>query len=185
MKTGLFFGTFDPLHIGHIAKIKESLSKGLVDRVMIVPAKQNPWKSPSMFSYEDRVKMCGFVAHFLCIEMFGKDNGKICVSDIESTIEDNTHTWNVLEHLKTYYPYDELSIICGTDVASSIKDWENGEKIVDEYEIICLDREGYTDNEKNEFSVEMSSSIIREKIKNGEDISEYVHPKLIDCIKRM
>ena len=55
MKTGLFFGSFDPIHNGHLIKAVEALEKNLVDRVVFVPAKQNPWKSEPMFDYKKRM----------------------------------------------------------------------------------------------------------------------------------
>ena len=181
MKTGLFFGSFDPIHNGHLLKAVEALEKKLVDRVVFVPAKQNPWKSEPMFDYKKRVYMCNVATHYLRVAMVGKDDGKILVSDIEGQINGTAYTYDVLCKFKDEYPFEDICLICGTDVSLDIPKWKDGEKLLKEFEVITLNRG--TDNESDYPDLNISSTKIRELIKKNisvaglvpTEISQYLH----------
>ena len=181
MKTGLFFGSFDPIHNGHLIKAVEALEKNLVDRVVFVPAKQNPWKSEPMFDYKKRVYMCNVATHFLRVAMVGKDDGKILVSDIEGQMNGTAYTYDVLCKFKDEHPFEVICLICGTDVSLDIPKWKDGEKLLKEFEVITLNRG--TDNESDYPDLNISSTKIRELIKKNmsvaglvpTEISQYLH----------
>lgn len=172
MKTGLFFGSFDPIHNGHLLKAVEALEKKLVDRVVFVPAKQNPWKPEPMFDYEKRVYMCSVAAHSLRFAMVGKDDGKILVSDIEGQMVGTTYTYEVLCKFKEEHPSEDICLICGTDVSLDIPKWMEGEKLLKEFEVITLNRGA--DEESDYPDLNISSTKIRELIKKNMSVAGLV-----------
>lgn len=177
MKIGFFLGSFDPIHNGHIVNMVSVINQGLVDRVIMVPAKHNPWKENEPVPYETRMIMCNAVAYELN-RVFGVFNyrWKFGASGIERMTETN-YTHETLKLLQQTYGGDnnELFIIGGTDVAQSIKDWKNGDWILDNFKIIEIPRSGY---EKTTTGIEISSTIIRQMVAEGKSpvgfIPEYL-----------
>ena len=103
MRIGLFFGSFDPIHIAHINVASCVLNSGLCDKVLFVVAQHNPWKERTPAPFELRCKM---------VEESIKALGHKCeVCDLEKDIEPPTYTYKVLNKLMELYPQDELFII--------------------------------------------------------------------------
>ena len=128
-------GSFDPIHVGHINIIRETLNKASLDKVIVVPSGHNPWKKdvePAPFDL--RVAMIE-----AAIKPFGD---KVEVSDIESTFEPPYYSNKPLNYFKEKYKDDELYIICGSDTAEKIPFWKNAEEdIIPHYTILAFDRE--------------------------------------------
>ena len=135
MKIGLLFGSFNPIHNGHIAIAKNVLKSGLVDKVLCIVAKQNPFKQKYQTSFARRQQMAEIAISTLL------DLGyNIEVSSIESQMDDS-RTYNVLENIKQVYGLDnEYIIICGDDMFDQIHMWYKGDKILNNYSFIVYSR---------------------------------------------
>lgn len=171
MKIGFYFGSFDPVHIGHINAIRCVLNSKVVDRVIVVPAVQNPWKKSACASFEDRLKMIK-----MAIMPFGE---KCEVSEIER-LNDLHYSYKTCQLLKEQCPSDDLFIIGGTDVAETISKWKNYDKVIKpNFGIISVNRVNngtvkhvYRIDKNNiiiiDNAIEVSSTIIRDILSKGE-----------------
>lgn len=178
-KVGVYPGSFDPPHLGHLAVVRKALREG-IDKVIVVPAPKNPWKTKIPLDYHDRVSLCslGFAEENVLV-MTGTgpylDTSKI--EDQDGVV----YTWRQLEKIIEELGEDnEYYLICGTDVASSIEKWNNWEWIKERFKILNIGRPGY-DEENHEELLEISSSVIRE---NPEKYKSYLHPEVYSRIKK-
>ena len=175
MRVGLLFGSFNPVHNGHIAIAEKCLSEGLVDCVNFVVAAQNPFKEKYSVKFYDRA---------LLVQKAIKYNEKFLVSYIEKILSSfliSTKTHDVINHFKKVFPDNDYYIICGDDMYNQISEWYKGAEILKENKFIIFSRDNkntiYSDNVKyiNIDGFEnYSSSDIRNKVKNGDDISGLV-----------
>ena len=120
--TGYYFGTFDPIHIGHLNVINSILMSGYIDKLEIIPAYQNPHKCKPMFSFDDRVEMID-----LATEIF--DN--VVINTIEEEINE-PYTYNILQELEKGY------IITTYETYIDIKNWYKGNHILKDWEFIIM-----------------------------------------------
>lgn len=174
-KVGLLFGSFNPIHNGHIAIAEKCLSEGLVDCVNFVIAAQNPFKEKYSVKFYDRA---------LLVQNAVEYNEKFLVSYIEKILSSfliSTKTYNVINHFKKAFPDNDYYIICGDDMYNQISKWYKGAEILKENKFIIFSRDNkntiYSDNVKyiNIDGFEnYSSSDIRNKVKNSDDISGLV-----------
>jgi len=185
MRIGIFLGSFDPLHIGHESVITDALNRHLVDCVFIVPAYKNPCKEKHSVSYDDRLNMCRIAAE--CINetyVCTKYDNAVYVSDIEKTLANGNfvYTSEVLKKLTEEYPYDNMCILCGTDVANKIHKWHEGQWIVDNYEVIDVGRIGET-TETLDKGMKISSTVLRKMLENDENPYPYISKEIYAYIK--
>lgn len=166
MKIGLIFGSFNPIHNGHIQIAEDAIKNGAVDIVWFVPAKQNPFKLPYKVSKEDRVYM---------LELVLEDPYYCCSIELDDKLNLlSNRTYDVLQYIKEYSISLDASfiIICGSDTYAEIPKWYRGEELLKE-EFYVFDRD----------SNDISSSMIRERIKSGQDFREFVPEKVYNYIK--
>lgn len=190
MRIGLLFGSFNPLHNGHIAIAKECVERKLVDYVDFVVAWQNPFKNKYSVGYWDRVFMVENALREMTPNRYSVNTVEEFLSKNQSNIytHNNIYTYNVLKHVKNN-PIDkdnEFVIICGDDVYNEIHKWYKGEDILKENKFIVFTRDSKETIENDNIISYIdisgfegySSSKIREMISNGEDISELVPPNI-------
>lgn len=137
MRVGLFFGSFDPPHIGHVNVVMGAINSNQVDRVLVIPAYQNLWKEDSSkFHYR----------HAMCDMTFDNLPG-VRVSDIERDIRRDAAgsayprgipTYVVLEELKSRMPEDELVIITTPETYKDIPEWHKGSVILYDYKFLMV-----------------------------------------------
>lgn len=184
-RIGLLFGSFNPIHNGHIAIAEKCLSEGLVDAVNFVVAYQNPFKKKYSVDFWDRS---------ILVQKAIEYNEKFSVSHIEKLLSDlckSTKTYDVINHFKKRYPDNEYYIICGDDMYNQIPQWYKGDEILKNCKFIVFTRNSKElQNNDNILAYlsfdgfeDYSSSKIREMIKNNEDISKYVPESVIKNIK--
>lgn len=171
MKLGFYLGSFDPIHIGHINAIRCVLNANVVDKIIVVPAIQNPWKEGAVAPFEDRLKMIK-----MSIAAFGD---KCEVSEIER-LNDLHYSYKTCQLLKEQCPSDDLFIIGGTDVANTISKWKNYDKIIKpNFGFISINRVNSSTAKQihwinknnviiNDYAVEVSSTVIRDILSKGE-----------------
>ena len=182
----LYFGSFDPIHRGHISLAEYAIERDLADEVALIISPQNPFKAELLQTPEyTRYEM----AEMACKE--SKFPERIKPSVVEFVLEKPSYTINTLDYLKENHGADmEFSIITGTDIWSRFDEWREYERILAEYKIYVYPRKGY---ELEKFAdrvtllndapfVEFSSTEVREKAERGEDISAMVSPSVAEYI---
>ena len=175
-KIGFLMGSFDPIHIGHLFMASEALNNNLVDEVVFVPTFQNPWKPQST----DFWQRCDLVKMAL-------DSMNNCsISTVESKISAPFYSYKTLEKLRDVYPTDKLYIIVGADVASEIKLWEHGDWILNNFELIIVNRNGiiYDGRVDIMYTINVSSTAVREMYKKGRQVCPLVPAKVDHFIKK-
>lgn len=171
-KIGLFFGSFDPPHIGHVDLVTSALNAKLVDRVMVIPAWQNVWKKQST-DFWIRLRMCEHAFKHTAI-----------VSPVESIIAKQSkevHTYDVVKHLKdkvkSYANVTELVMLTSSETWKDIPKWKNGELILKELPIIV---EGI-DFHSHKFPI--YSTAIRLLIEQGKHPQPFIQNTVYEEIK--
>ena len=175
MKIGLYFGTFNPIHVGHLIIANHMAEHADLDQVWMVVTPHNPLKKKStLLADHNRLEMV-----FLATEDFPK----IKPSDIEFKLSQPNYTVNTLVHLEEKYPEHAFSLIMGEDNLKSFHKWKNYEAILAHHEIYVYPRVGFTDENDNHLFknhpkihlidapvVEISSTAIRDHIKKGKNV---------------
>ena len=182
MKIALYLGSFNPFHNGHLEVVKTALNDFKMDKVIIVPTMQNPWKKERVLDIDKRIKIIseylnpynqirGIIPYEYAFE---ENINKICVIDlIEKELIPPYYSYATLHALKNKYCNDEIYVLCGEDAMEKIPDWMHGIQIIKDYDFLVVDRP------KNA----ISSTEIRNKIKNGELIEDLVSFSVINLIK--
>lgn len=188
MKIGLYFGTFNPIHVGHLIIANHMAEHADLDQVWMVVTPHNPLKKKStLLADHHRLEMV-----FLATEDFLK----IKPSDIEFKLSQPNYTVNTLVHLEEKYPEHTFSLIMGEDNLKSFHKWKNYEAILAHHEIYVYPRLDAKDDttENTLFTnhpkihlidapvVEISSTSIREHIKKGKNVLPLVPPKVWEYI---
>lgn len=168
MKVGFLLGSFDPIHMGHLHMATSALNTELVDEVVFVPSVQNPWKE----NYTDFRNRCFMIS--LAID----DMEHCSLSSIDYRNTEPYYSVNTLKMLKEEYPEDELYLIVGDDIAPSIKDWKEGEWILENFIVLTLLRE------HGRAKLNISSTEIRELAKDKKQIYPLVPKVIAQYIKR-
>lgn len=186
MKIGLFFGSFNPIHIGHLAIANYMLEFSDLDEIWLVLSPQNPLKKKKTLLNEyDRLKM---------VELALDENHKIKATDIEFRLPKPSFTIDTLTYLKERNPNNEFVLIAGTDNFQSFKKWKNYDEILKYYQIYVYPRPGYDLGEfenhpslkvVNAPLMEISSSFIRQAIKDDKDIRYFLPEKVYYYIQEM
>ncbi|TYB78860.1 nicotinate (nicotinamide) nucleotide adenylyltransferase [Bizionia myxarmorum] len=170
MKIGLYFGTFNPIHIGHLIIANHLAESSDLDQIWLVVTPQSPFKKKqSLLDNYQRLEMV-----FRATE----DYDKLQPSDIEFSLPQPNYTVNTLAHLQEKYPTHTFSLIMGEDNLKSFHKWKNYHVILDHHDIYVYPRisEGQVktqfDGHKrihhiNAPIMELSSTFIRQSIKDG------------------
>lgn len=186
MKVGLFFGSFNPVHIGHLAMANYFVEFSDLEQIWLVVSPQNPFKSgKNLLSEYERYKL---------VEKALSDDFRIQVSNIEFHLPKPSYTIDTLTHLKEEYKNHQFALIVGSDNLRYFHKWKNHREIVDQNDIYVYPRPGsdpyqYTDkfplNIVNGPFIEISSSFIRSAIADGKDMRYFLPEKVYQYIKKM
>ena len=183
MKVGLFFGSFNPIHIGHLAIANYMVEFTDLDEFWFVITPHNPLKKKiSLLDSHHRYDMV--------VKAINGEN-RFQISDIEFRLPQPSFTIDTLTYLQERFPDNLFVLIMGSDNLESIHKWKNYEQILENHEIYVyprLKKEGsILYNEKNVRLVpapimEISSSFIRSAIKNKKDIKFYLPSEVYQYI---
>lgn len=173
MKVGLYFGTFNPIHAGHLIIANHMAEYSDLDQVWLVVTPHNPHKKKStLLDDHHRLQMV-----FLATENYTK----LKPSDIEFRLPQPNYTVHTLAHLQEKFPTYEFSLIMGEDNLNSLHKWKNYEVIIQNHDIYVYPRlnSGETNPELtanarihhiNAPILELSSTFIRNSIKEGKNV---------------
>ena len=175
MKIALYLGSFNPFHNGHLSVVKSALNDFKMDKVIIVPTMQNPWKKEKVLDIDKRCQ----IIFQSCFEIW--DNYEM--STIEKYLTPPYYSYATLHALKNKYCNDEVFVLVGSDTIKDISNWMNGEAIIRDYNFLIVDRPRNS----------ISSSSIREMLRtrnktdayySDEKLARYVSPNVINLLKK-
>jgi nicotinate-nucleotide adenylyltransferase len=189
-KVGLFFGTFNPIHIGHLALAEYFQKYGDLDEVWLVVTPHNPFKKKSNL-LPDRERL--HLVH-LAIE----DQQGLRASDIEFSLPQPNYTSQTLTYLREKYPEHRFSIIMGEDNLKSFHKWRNFESILENHKILVYPRHPLPDEVATEQhwqerfpnlrlvnapKMEISASLIRRSFAEGKALRNLLPKAVFDYIE--
>ena len=191
-RIGVFGGTFNPIHNGHVLLCEYCKRELSLDKVLLIPDNTPPHKiSPDLASGSDRLQMC---------RLASKELPWLEVSDIELKREGKSYTYETLASLKELYPSDELFLITGADMFLTLHQWKNPEIIFNCASLIAVPRDSSDKEKLAEFYhqviepmgarayilpepvMEVSSTFIRDHIGNKAALEALLSPAVYEYI---
>jgi nicotinate-nucleotide adenylyltransferase len=188
MKTGLYFGSFNPIHVGHLVIAGYMTEFTDIDSVWFVVSPHNPLKEKhTLLADHHRLQM---------VRIAIEDNNKLKASDIEFGLPVPSYTIHTLAHIAEKYPERTFVLLMGGDNLQSFHKWKNYEFILDNYEIYVYSRPGHSESLPEIAShpnvkvvdaplMEISSSFIRDAIRNKKDIRYMLPEKVHQYVREM
>ncbi|TYA60201.1 nicotinate (nicotinamide) nucleotide adenylyltransferase [Formosa maritima] len=173
MKIGLYFGSFNPIHIGHLVIANHMVEHSNLDKIWFVVTPHNPFKKKSsLLDNYQRLEM---------VYRATKDYDTLSPSDIEFNLPQPNYTINTLVHLEEKFPDYEFCLIMGEDNLKSFHKWKNYELILENHDVYVYPRlsegkvETQFDGHKKIHHVhapimELSSTFIRNSIKENKNV---------------
>lgn len=187
MKIGLYFGTFNPIHVGHLIIANHMAEHSELEQIWMVVTPHNPHKQKNTL-LNDRQR-------YFMVQLATEDYPKIKASDIEFGLPQPNYTVNTLAHLKDQYPQHEFALIMGEDNLQSLHKWKNYEFILENHDIYIYPRISEL-AETSQFDnhprihkidapvVEISSTFIRVAIKDRKNVRPLLPEKVWEEIDR-
>jgi nicotinate-nucleotide adenylyltransferase len=182
MTIGLFFGSFNPIHIGHLIIANAILELGHLDQVWFVVSPQNPFKNKGNLLHEfDRLDM---------VRAAISDNPRMMASDVEFHMPKPSYTSDTLAYLSDKYPSYQFKLIVGEDNLAGFHKWKNAKNILNDYGLFVYPRP-FSANTIPEIAnhpnvklvkapmVDISATFIRDLIKNKRSI-KYLVPSSVE-----
>ena len=185
MKIGLFFGSFNPVHIGHMVIANYMLEFTALEQLWFVISPQNPLKKKSSL-LEDHKRRT-----LLGIAVEKDDRFRVC--DIEFKMPKPSYTIDTLTYLKELHPRNEFILIMGSDGLRTFRKWKNYRIIEENYTRYVYPRPGYPVNAEDYPNIkiidapqmEISSTFIRKALRSKKDIRHFLPPGVFDYINEM
>ena len=189
MRIGLFGGAFDPIHIGHLIIGQFSFEKLNLDKVIFIPANVSPFKKnkESFFSPNDRFEM---------VKLAIEDNPNFKVSDFELSSNQISYSYITVDYFSKIYHDSEIFFIIGGDNLLNFCKWKNYEYIISKVSLIVYPRLGFElvipnclESYANKIFflevpiIDISSTMIRQRIKDGMDVKYFLPNKVYEYIK--
>ena len=183
MVVGLYFGSFNPIHNGHLIIAEAVLEHANLDEVWFVVSPQNPLKKSKSLLHEfDRYDMVS-----LAIE----DNDRFKVSDIEFSMPRPNYTIDTLVYLTEKHPNNDFKLIIGGDNLAILPKWKNSDTIIQDFGLVVYPRPGSKDVEPEQHPnvrnikaplLDISATYIRKSIKENRSIRYLVPQKVAQYI---
>ena len=184
MKVGLYFGSFNPIHNGHLIIANHVLQNTGMDAVWFIVSPQNPFKqNHTLLNEYHRL-------HLVQTAIEGET--RMRAVDIEFKLPRPSYTIDTLTYLEEKYPEYEFSLIMGSDSLENIEKWKSGEVILKRYTICVYERLNYPTRHIEGAKIisikapliEISASLIRSNIKSGRSIRYLVPDSVMNEIER-
>src|SRR5258706_7257138 len=184
MKIGLFFGSFNPIHTGHLNIANVMAENTGLEKVWFIVSPQNPLKPSKGLLHEfDRYDM---------VKAAIADNYKFEVSDIEFHLPKPSYTIHTLAHLREKHPDQEFTLIVGEDNLENFTKWTNHDQILEQYGVYVYPRPHVTNSELKRHAqvtmvdallLDISATYIRNCVKNNKSI-RYLVPEVVEQMIR-
>lgn len=184
MKIGLFFGSYNPIHIGHTIIANYMAYYTSLDQVWLVVSPHNPLKTKSdLIDVYDRLEMA---------KLATENSTKIKVSDIELHLPQPSYTIDTLTYLHEKYPEHEFVLIMGSDNLNTLKKWKNYEQLLKNYPIYVYPRAKEINPEfrdhphitiTNTPLMELSATFIRQAIRDKKNVDYFLDWKVKEFIE--
>jgi nicotinate-nucleotide adenylyltransferase len=185
-KTGLFFGSFNPVHTGHLAIASFMVEFSDLTDLWFVVSPQNPLKEKnSLLSDHHRLALVNIAI---------ANDPRFRVSDIEFKLPRPSYTIDTLTHLQEKYPDRQFVLVGGTDMLPSLHKWKNWEAILEYYRLYLYPRHDSDSHELtkhlsvtlvNAPRMEISSSFIRESLRQGKNMAYFLPEKVYQYVSEM
>jgi nicotinate-nucleotide adenylyltransferase len=176
MHIGLYFGSFNPIHIGHLIVANHVVEHSEVDKIWFVVSPHNPLKdSHTLLNEYDRLHL---------VQLAIEGNSKFRASNVEFHLPKPSYTIDTLTYLTEKFPLEKFSVVMGADSFQNIHRWKNYEQLVGNYSFIVYNRPGFEVKETHGAQVqllnapllEISSTYIRKQIKEKRSV-RYILPE--------
>lgn len=180
MKIGIFGGSFDPIHLGHVSVIEEVKFIMGLDEIIVVPAFLSPHKEMSVLDVESRLT---------CVNLALEGYSNVTVSDYEINQGKSIYTYDTLNYFKSKYPNDDLILIIGTDQYVNFKKWYRHEDILSQFDVAVVHRNYDLTNINSPFQTvgipifDISSSLIRARMESREPYKHLVPQAVYQYLK--
>lgn len=181
MKVGLFFGSFNPIHVGHLIIANTMVENTDLHEVWFVVSPQNPFKKKNALLHEfDRFDM---------VEMAIADNYKLRVTDIEFNLPQPSYTIDTLTYIQEKYPQYQFSLIMGSDNLVHLNKWKNYEQILQYYPILVYPRPNTQSSDLVQHPtvkfvpaplLDISATFIRDLVQKNKSI-KYLVPEVVEA----
>jgi len=184
MQIGLFFGSFNPIHSGHLIMANHILNETQLKKVWFVVSPKNPFKSENTLLDEyNRLHL---------VRLAVEDDSRFKASDIEFHLSKPSYTIHTLMHLEEKYPDHEFSVIMGSDSFQNFSKWKNYETIIKNHPIYVYKRPGFEikNTLKAKFEIietpllQISATKIRQLVKEKKSIRYLVPDKVMEEIEK-
>lgn len=189
-KVGLFFGSFNPIHIGHLILANYILENSDMDELWFVVSPQNPFKEKkSLLKDHNRLDM---------VQLALQNYPKMRASNVEFSLPKPSYTIDTLTYLQEKFPEHSFALIMGEDNLDGLKKWKNAETLIKNYQIIVYPRvfEGDTSASLSDQKfrnhenislikapiIEISATEIREMIKLGKNVRPMLPPEVFEYL---
>jgi nicotinate-nucleotide adenylyltransferase len=186
LRVGLYFGTFNPIHIGHLAIANYMVEYTETDQLWFVVSPQNPHKQKAnLLDDYQRLEM---------VHRAVDSDSRFRVSNIEFGLPKPSYTIDTLTYLKEQFPHYQFRIIMGSDNLENFHKWKNYETILKNFGIFVYPRPGFDKTRSAGHPnieitqaplMEISSTFIREAIRQGKDVRHFLPPKTWDYLEEM
>jgi nicotinate-nucleotide adenylyltransferase len=185
-KTGLFFGSFNPIHTGHMIIASYMLGFTDLDDVWMVISPHNPLKEKKTLLPDHH--------RYAMVQVAVEDHPRLRASHIEFKLPQPSYTIDTLVRLEEKHPDNQFVLIAGTDIFPTFHKWKNYEVLLENYKLYIYRRPGFDAgiyaSHRNVIIfdaplMEISSSFIRQAIKDGRDIRYFVPEKVYEYIREM
>lgn len=169
MRIGLFGGSFNPIHKGHVIIGRTLMKEHALDEVWYMVSPQNPWKAGSAELLPEDVR------YQLVVKALEGEEGLVA-KDYEFHLPRPSYTWETLQALKRDYPDHEFVLLVGGDNWKSFHRWAHSEDIRRNHQIAVFPRDG---------QINISSTDVRRMVKEGKDVSAIVPEKIVDEVAKL
>lgn len=185
-KVGLFFGSFNPIHTGHLIIANHMLEFSDLDDVWMVISPHNPLKEKKFLLADHH--------RFAMVQIAVEDHPRLRVSNIEFKLPQPSYTIDTLTYLDEKYPDHQFVLIAGSDIFPTLHKWKNYRELLKHYRFYIYRRPGFDPGEYagnpniilfDAPLMEISSSFIRQSIAEGRDIRYLVPEKVYQYIREM
>ena len=183
MRVGIVGGTFDPIHLGHVAVAEGAADCVPLDRVLLIPAAQPPHRGPAAAPVQDRLEM---------VRIAAAGHPRLEVSDVEVRRPGPSYTVDTLRELARERPGDELHLVLGWDAAREIGAWRDPDEVMRLARLVVVPRPGYRPPGPDDLAAagidpertflcdvttpDLESRDIRRMLQRGEGLAGLLHP---------